>query len=91
LGRRGTPTNDGKADLPVCPNLTVGKRSDAGGTMAIRTQEHGFVRSGGSLGGASAYVSLQRDKAAPAHLGGVKLYPAGYRTNKCLANMQRLW
>jgi len=30
-----TPTNDGGANLPVCPNLIASKRSDAGGTMGI--------------------------------------------------------
>ena len=61
-----TSTNDGRANLPVCPNLTAGKRSDAGGTMGIRTREHRSARSGGSLGGA----------AAPPYLGGgVKLRP----------------
>ena len=28
-----TTTNDGRANLPVCPNLTASKRSNAGGTM----------------------------------------------------------
>jgi hypothetical protein len=26
-------TNDGGANLPVCPNLTASQRSNAGGTM----------------------------------------------------------
>jgi hypothetical protein len=54
------PTNDGRANLPVCPNFTVSQRSNAGGTMGIRTPEHRSARSGGSLGGA----------AAPPKLGG---------------------
>jgi hypothetical protein len=62
----GTNTNNGRANLPVCPNLTASQRGDAGGSMGIRTQEHRSARSCGNLGGASAYVSLQRDKAAPA-------------------------
>jgi hypothetical protein len=33
-----TPTNDGRANLPVCPNLTASKRSDAGGTMGYACQ-----------------------------------------------------
>jgi hypothetical protein len=39
--------NDGRANLPVCPNLTASKRSNAGETMWIRTQEHHSARSGG--------------------------------------------
>src|ERR1039458_8722805 len=35
----GPPTNDGRPNLPVCPNLSASKRSDAGGTMGIRTKE----------------------------------------------------
>jgi hypothetical protein len=31
-----TTTNEGRANLPVCPNLTASKRSNAGGTMGIR-------------------------------------------------------
>jgi hypothetical protein len=31
-----TTTNDGRANLPVCPNLTASKRSNAGGTVGIR-------------------------------------------------------
>ena len=59
-----TTTNDGRANLPVCPNLTASKRSHAGGTLGLRTPEHRSARSGGSLGGA----------AAPPYLGcGVKL------------------
>jgi hypothetical protein len=38
--------------------------------MEIRTREHRSARAGESLGGASAYVSLQRDKAASPSLGG---------------------
>jgi hypothetical protein len=30
---QSAPTNDGRANLPVCLNLTLGKRSDAGGTF----------------------------------------------------------
>jgi hypothetical protein len=68
-----TPTNDGRANLPVCPYLTAGKRSDAGGTMGIRTPEHRSARSGGSLGGA----------AAPPYLGGgVKLRPIAGKGNR---------
>jgi hypothetical protein len=48
-----TTNNDGRANLPVCANLTASKRSDAGGTMGMRTQEHRSARSGGSLGGAA--------------------------------------
>jgi hypothetical protein len=52
--------------LPVCPNLTASQRSNAGGTLGIRTPEHRSARSGESLGGA----------AAPPYLGGgVKLRP----------------
>jgi len=40
-------TNDGRANLPVCLNLTASQRSDAGGTMGIRRGEHRFARSGG--------------------------------------------
>jgi hypothetical protein len=40
-----TAPNDGRANLPVCPILTARKRSDAGGTMGIRTQEHRSARS----------------------------------------------
>jgi hypothetical protein len=36
----GTPTKDGGANLPVCPNLSASKRSDAGGTMGIRTRKN---------------------------------------------------
>jgi hypothetical protein len=50
-------TNDGRANLPVCPNLTASQRSNAGGTMGIRTREHRSTRSGGSLGGAAEIVS----------------------------------
>jgi len=39
-----TAPNDGRANLPVCPILTARKRSDAGGTMGIRTQEHRSAR-----------------------------------------------
>ena len=46
-----TTTNDGRANLPVCPNLTASQRSNAGGTMGMRAREHRFARSGGSLGG----------------------------------------
>jgi hypothetical protein len=46
-----TTTNDGWANLPVCPNLTASQRSNAGGTMGMRAREHRFARSGGSLGG----------------------------------------
>ena len=31
-----TNTNDGRANLPVCQNLTASQRSDADGTMRIR-------------------------------------------------------
>src|ERR1035437_6192749 len=62
-----TPTTDGRANLPVCPNLTASQRSNAGGTLGIRTPEHRSARSGESLGGA----------AAPPYLGGVKLRPPG--------------
>jgi hypothetical protein len=55
-----TATNDGRANLPVCPNLTASKRSDAGGTMGIWTRELRSTCSGGSMGGA----------AAPPYLGG---------------------
>jgi hypothetical protein len=48
-----TTTTDGRANLPVCPNLTASQRSNAGGTMGIRTPEHRSARSGGSLGGAA--------------------------------------
>jgi hypothetical protein len=44
-----TPANDG-ANLLVCPNLTASERSNAGGTMEIRAQEHRFACSRGSLG-----------------------------------------
>jgi hypothetical protein len=60
LGATGQYTNDGRANLPVCPNLTASKRSNAGGTMGIRTPEHRSAHSSGSLGGA----------AAPPYLGG---------------------
>jgi hypothetical protein len=62
-----TPTKDGRANLPVCPNLTASKRNDAGGTMAHKpTPEHRSARSGGILGGA----------AAPPYLcGGAKIRP----------------
>jgi hypothetical protein len=61
-----TTPNDGRANLPVCPNLTASQRSNAGGTMGMRTREHRSARSGGSLGGA----------AAPPYLGGgVRLHP----------------
>ena len=61
-----TTTTDGRANLPVCPNLTASERSNAGGTMGIRTRGHRSARSGESLGGA----------AAPPYLGGgVKLRP----------------
>jgi len=33
-------TNDGGANLLVCLNLTASKRSNADGTMGLRTQEH---------------------------------------------------
>jgi hypothetical protein len=67
-----TTTNDGRANLPVCPNLTASQRSNAGGTLGIRTREHRSARSCGSLGGA----------AAPPYLGGgVKLRPAPVRTD----------
>jgi hypothetical protein len=52
-----TPTNDARANLPVCPNLTASQRSNAGGTLGIRTREHRSARSGGSLGG----VPMDRD------------------------------
>jgi hypothetical protein len=64
-GGPDTPTTDGRANLPVCPNLTASQRSNAGGTMGIRTPEHRSARSGESLGGV----------AAPPYLGGVKLRP----------------
>jgi len=60
-----TTTTDGRANLPVCPNLTASQRSNAGGTLGIRMPEHRSARSGGRLGGA----------AAPPYLGGVKLRP----------------
>jgi len=69
VGRTWTPPNDGRANLPVCPNLTASKRSKAGGTIGICAQEHRSARSGGSLGGA----------ASPPYLGGVKLRPCGLR------------
>ena len=75
-----TPTNDGRANLPVCPNLPASQRSNAGGTLGRRTREHRSARSCGSLGGASAYVSLQRDKAAPPYLGGGVRRSFGTRT-----------
>jgi len=59
-----TPTTDGRANLPVCPNLTASQRSNAGGTMGLRTPEHRSARSGESLGGAAA---------PPYPGGGVKL------------------
>jgi hypothetical protein len=67
LAQPDTPTKEGRATLPVCPNLTASKRSDAGGTMAHKpTPEHRSARSGGSLGGA----------AAPPYLcGGAKIHP----------------
>src|ERR1035441_4688074 len=63
-----TATNDGGANLPVCPISPT-----ASSTMLAEhgdMQEHRSARSCGSLGGASTYVSLQRDKAAPPYLGG---------------------
>jgi hypothetical protein len=60
------PTTDGRANLPVCSNLTASQRSNAGGTMGIRTPEHRSARSGESLGGAAA---------PPYPGGGVKLRP----------------
>jgi len=36
--RLDTRTNDGRANLPVCPNLTASKRSKAGGTVDMRTR-----------------------------------------------------
>ena len=53
-----TPTNDGRANLPVCPNLPASQRSNAGGTLGRRTREHRSARSCGSLGGAAAPPSL---------------------------------
>jgi hypothetical protein len=35
-----TIPNDGRANLPVCPNLTARQRSNAGGTMGIRTRQN---------------------------------------------------
>ena len=35
-----TAPNDGRANLPVCLNLTASKRSDAGGTMGIYTRKN---------------------------------------------------
>ena len=52
-----TTTNDGRANLPVCLNLTASQHSNAGGTLGIRTREHRSARSGGSLGGAAETVS----------------------------------
>src|ERR1035437_5307842 len=62
-----TPTTDGRANLPVCPNLTASQRSDAGGTLGIRTPEHRSARCGGSLGGAAAppYLGVVSGCARP--------------------------
>jgi hypothetical protein len=35
-----TAPNDGRANLPVCFNLTASKRSDAGGTVGIYTRKN---------------------------------------------------
>jgi len=35
-----TIANDGRANLPVCPNLTARQRSNAGETMGIRTRQN---------------------------------------------------
>jgi hypothetical protein len=66
--------NDGRANLPVCPNLTASQRSNAGGTVGIHTPEHRSACSGENLGGA----------AAPPYLGGgVKLYLGRGRPTAC--------
>jgi len=76
-----TPTTDGRANLPVCPNLTASQRSNAGGTLGMRTREHRSARSGGSLGGA----------AAPPHLGGgVKLRPSATRSSMNCRHARRI-
>src|ERR1035437_7013831 len=63
----GTNTNNGRANLPVCPNLTASQRGDAGGTLGICTPEHRSARSGGSLGGAAAppYLGVVSGCARP--------------------------
>src|ERR1035437_6566977 len=71
-----TPTNDGRAKLPVCPNLTASQRSDAGGTLGGRTPENRSARSRGRLCRA----------AAPPYLGGgVKLRPITHCQISCRA------
>src|ERR1039458_430736 len=62
----GTPTNDGRANLPVCPNLSASKRSDAGGTMGIRTKEkHLPLLLGGRRGSRCRPVLLVRVSRCP--------------------------
>jgi hypothetical protein len=64
-----TPANEGRANLPVCSNLTASQRSDAGGTMGIRTRELRSACSGGRMGGAAAPPCLG---------GGIRLRPGWF-------------
>ena len=51
-----TTTTDGRANLPVCPNLTASQRSQVG-TMGL----HRSARLGGSLGGGAPPPYLDFD------------------------------
>jgi hypothetical protein len=65
--------NPGRAELLLCPDLTASERGDAGGNAGKNIAPLVLAE---VWAGASAYVSLQRDKAAQPYQGGsVELHP----------------
>jgi len=64
-----TAPNDGRANLPVCLNLTASKRSDAGGTMGIYTRKNITLL---------VLVEVWAARQRPSYLvGGIKLRHVG--------------